>query len=73
MSFSRMQEQPLDITKDPRGLTPRDLAHLRSVFQRRPPTPKTPIQEIMYMEGQQNVLDYIENKMIGNKGYVTGR
>lgn len=72
MSFTRMKE-PLDITKDPRGLTPHDLAHLRKVFQPVIVSPKTPINEIMFSAGQQAVLDYIESKMLGNKNYVTGR
>lgn len=59
-----MSNNQLNPTKDPRGLVQRDLEELRKTFKRRDYSPKHSVEEIMFMEGQQSVLRYIEDKMV---------
>lgn len=56
------------IKKDPNGLTRHDVATLRSIFKRKPYSPKHSLADIMYAEGQQKVIDYIEDQLIAKRG-----
>ena len=51
-------------TKDPRGLVQRDVEHLVNVFKVRPVKPNMTQNEIMFQAGQQDVLRYIQDKLI---------
>lgn len=53
--------------KDPNGLIRRDLEHLKRVFGAKIYSPDDTIQTIMYQEGQQSVLDYIERSMVARR------
>jgi len=53
--------------KDPRGLIKHDLDHLHKLFKEAVYSPKNTHSEIMYREGQQSVLRYIENNMIAGR------
>lgn len=56
------------------GLTRRDLAHLESVFPRNKYTPnKHTIEDIMFIEGTQAVLEYIRNKLVSKRDELTVR
>ena len=50
-------------------IKPQSLAHLRSVIKKRPYDHKTTHSEIMFEEGKQFVLQYIEDKMVEGQGY----
>ena len=54
----------LDVKKDPRGFIAGDMAKLNKTFPRRAYTTKDSIGDIMYQEGIQKVLRYIETNMI---------
>ena len=53
-----------DHKKDPRGLVLRDLEELRRAFPARKYAPSDDIATVMYEEGKQRVLEFIETKMI---------
>lgn len=50
--------------KDPNGLMARDLVLLRKTFPRRAYSPNMTNAEIMYEEGKQYILDYIEAQLL---------
>lgn len=54
--------------KDPRGLIKADIDHLRKMFRQQRFTPKHSFGQIMHVEGQQSVIDYIESTMIAHRG-----
>lgn len=56
------------IKHDPRGLVQHDMKHLRTMFKRKRYHPLMSHGEIMFEEGKQKVLDYIEDKMIAKRG-----
>lgn len=56
-----------DHTKDPRGLVVHDVEQLKQVFKPKPYSPKDSMADIMYREGQQAVLRYIEDKIVGKR------
>lgn len=57
-------KQGQDIRKDPTGIMERDLRHLRQVFPRVGYSPKKTDREIMFEEGKQHVIDYIERTFL---------
>ena len=63
-----MTQETQVVKHDPRGLVQHDMAHLRTVFKRKLYKPTTSMSEIMYQEGIQHVLTYIEDKMIAKRG-----
>jgi len=64
-----MADTPVDspIKHDMRGMIQRDIAHLRSLFKVGRYKPTMTIEDIMYKEGQQSILHYIEEKMIAGR------
>ena len=52
------------VKHDPRGLVQHDIVYLRSVFKRKPYSPANSLADIMFLEGQQKVIDFIESQMI---------
>lgn len=56
-----------DHKKDPRGLVAHDMKKLHSIFKRPNYTPKRSYEEIMFIEGQQSVIEYIEREMINGR------
>ena len=54
----------LSHTKDPRGLVQRDIEHLTQVFKVRPIKPTMTQNEIMFQAGQQDVIRYIQDKLV---------
>ena len=69
------QDVDLHTKKDPRGLVRQDLIYLKQVFLKKQYTPKTTMQEVMYEEGIQAVIAFIERKMIAKvespDGFIT--
>lgn len=57
-------QYPEENKKDPRGLIMHDVNHLRQVFRKKRYSPKNSHAEIMFNEGINTVIDYIEDKMI---------
>lgn len=55
------------VKHDPRGLVRNDLDHLRRVFKPQAYSPKNTIDQIMYDEGKQVVIDYIERQMVAKR------
>jgi len=55
------------VKKDPNGLIRQDILHLNTVFRQPAFTPKHKIEDIMYIAGQQSVLDYIQREMVGKR------
>ena len=57
-----------DVVKhDPRGLIQHDMIYLRQTFKPRRYKPTMSHGEIMYAEGQQAVLDFIERTLIAKR------
>ena len=55
---------PAPPKKDPNGLVKHDLDYLRRTFKKRPYSPKMTHAEIMYEEGKQLVIDFIERDLV---------
>lgn len=55
------------VKHDPQGLIRRDMLVLNQAFPRKPYDYRTSHAEVMYREGQQSVLDFIERKLIARK------
>lgn len=54
--------------KDPNGLIRNDILHLRSVFSRKGYHPdRDGIASVMFEEGKQVVIDYIEREMVAKR------
>ena len=56
------------IVHDSRGLIKNDVAHLKSIFKQKRYNSSNTKEEIMYLEGQLSVIDYIENRMVSKGG-----
>lgn len=67
VTMKPVQQNKLDAKKDPRGLIRNDMAHLRTVFPRKPYSPKNTVEDIMFAEGVQHVLRYIEEEMVAKR------
>lgn len=55
------------VKHDPNGLVRRDLLLLHKAFPRKQYKPTMTHGEIMYQEGMQRVLEYIEDKLIARQ------
>jgi hypothetical protein len=55
------------IKHDPKGLVQHDMKYLRSVFKEKRYSPKDTHADIMFREGQQQVLDFIERELIAKR------
>jgi len=60
--------EALNIVKhDPHGLIRNDMVYLRKVFPRQAYNSSTPHDEIMFAEGQQSILNFIEDNLIAKR------